>query len=54
MLFGYNLTQIDERLVNNLKTTKAVFPQEIQLIESGFSVYASADYLYFSVLHKLI
>lgn len=38
MLFGYNLTQIDERLVNNLKTTKAVFPQEIQLIELGLSL----------------
>jgi len=35
MLFGNSLNEIDERLSSNLKKTKSVFPDEIQLIESG-------------------
>lgn len=35
MLFGYDLTEIDARLIENMKTTKSVFPDEIKLIERG-------------------
>lgn len=35
MLFGYDLTEIDARLVENMKITKSVFPEEIKLIEKG-------------------
>ena len=35
MLLGNSLNEIDERLSSNLKKTKSVFPDEIQLIESG-------------------
>jgi hypothetical protein len=39
VLFGYSLTEIDERLMSNLKTTKSVFPDEIKLIESGMLLF---------------
>ena len=35
MLFGYDLTEIDERMASNMNTTKSVFPDEIKLIEKG-------------------
>ena len=38
MLFGAILAEADNRLYNNLKTTKSVFPDEIKAIESGLDL----------------
>lgn len=38
MLFGNSLTDVDKRLMDNLKMTKSVFPDEVKLIESGMKI----------------
>jgi len=38
MLFSATLSEVDKRLIDNLKTTKSVFPEEIAQIESGLAL----------------
>ncbi len=38
MLFGSNLSEVENRIFENFKKTKSVFPEEICLIESGLAL----------------